>query len=107
MLYIAYTPGTERFAPSVFTALSSGVVEQELPESLESQQAQPAADRGTQAAPDPKGLYLTAQVMTLTVLFPVRNEQQRDKWHLRNESSLYQAALLFWELSKGARVCVL
>lgn len=107
MLYITRTPGTERFAPSVFTALSSGVVEQELPESLESQQAQPAADRGTQAAPDPKGLYLTAQVMTLTVLFPVRNEQQRAKWHLRNESSLYQAALLFWELSKGARVCVL
>ena len=37
----------------------------------ESQQTQPAADGGTQAAPDPKGLYLTAQVMTLTVFFPV------------------------------------
>lgn len=37
----------------------------------ESQQTQPAADGGTQAAPDPKGLYLTAQVMTLTIFFLV------------------------------------
>lgn len=38
---------------------------------VESQQSQPAADGGTQEVPWGLGLYPAAQVMTLTLFFPV------------------------------------
>lgn len=63
-------------SPSIFCiALPSRAVVWELTEYCvqdESQHAQPTADRGTQSAPDPKGLYLTEEVMTVTIFFPVQ-----------------------------------
>lgn len=40
------------------------------------QKTQPALDGALQAAPNPEGLSLAAQVLTLTVFFPVRSEEQ-------------------------------